>query len=719
MPIRLRVDGREVVLERPTTILNAARAAGVDVPSLCYDERLDPYGSCRLCLVEVKGRGLVAACTTPAEDGMEVETETPEVVRHRRQILSMLAERYPAGQAPGRLGELLRRYGVEPSGVEDPRLVDDRHPWIGVDLNRCVLCFNCVRACEGYVGRLIWRAAYRGRQTLVIPETGSLSTSSCISCRACVDVCPSGAIFDKVMASARPTAWGQAACSLCSVSCPVRVGYEGDRPVYVEVVNDGAGPSAAGCLKGRYRWEDLVYVPERPQASLLRRDGRLVPVSTDEALDEVARALREAAREDPRSVGVIVASRLPMEAYYLAQLVARVGLGTNNVDVAASLLPSYREAVELAGSPLSTMPLERLSRSRTIVVVGGGLEEAHGGLGHFVRLRALHGEARLVLVAPEGDRLASAADVHLATGELAGALRALESALVDLGLARPTAGGGELSSRAFSLRGRHRDLSSSAGLDVRVVEEAARLISDGPTSFVLELNDEEGVYREAYVLAELSGNIGREGAGVVPLLSAYDNAEGSLAGVAPDRLPGLVGLEERGRFEEAWRARVPDEPGMSTGEILEAAAEGRMRALLVVGELASPSRLREQILEALRRVPFVATVGPLASTTTLSASRAHLLSASHVEEEGVYMAVDGTLRLAKGTRARAPAMRAWEIMSSLLSRLGHWRRYGSASEAWDELRSLVPWLSGATYERLSAGPLRALPRSGEGIGPRP
>ncbi|MGC9106012.1 MAG: 2Fe-2S iron-sulfur cluster-binding protein, partial [Thermoprotei archaeon] len=127
----------------------------------------------------------------------------------------------------------------------------------------------------------------------------------------------------------------------------------------------------------------------------------------------------------------------------------------------------------------------------------------------------------------------------------------------------------------------------------------------------------------------------------------------------------------------------------------------------IVGDLASPAEQREEILAALYRVPFVATVGPVAGTTAQSASKVHLLAASHAEEEGVYMAVDGTLRLARGTRANA--MRAWEVMAALLSRLGHWRRYGSAAEAWDELRSLVPWLSGATYERLSAGPLRVSP----------
>lgn len=708
MPVRVVIDGREVVLEKPTTILNAARSAGIDIPSLCYDERLEPYGACRLCLVEVKGRGLVTSCTTKVEDGMEVLTETEQVREARREILKMIAKRYPPTSAPNRVLELMKRYGVEPSGAENPRLVDERHPWIRVDLGRCVLCFNCVRACEGYIGRLIWRTLYRGAQTIVMPETGSLATSSCISCRACVDVCPSGAIVDKVMASARPASYGETACAMCSVSCPLRVGYSDGSPAYVEGLTGELGFAAAGCLKGRYHWEDLVYSPERPSSSLARRGARLSPVSSEEALDLVAGELRKAAAESPRSVGIIIASRLPMEAYYLAQLVARAGLGTNNVDVAASLAPATSEAIELSGSPLSTMALSDIYKSRTIVVVGGGLEDNHGALGYAARVQSLRGRARLVLVAPEGDKLSSAADVHLETGDLAGALRAVESALVDLGLARAE---GPAAARAFRLRGRHRELAKSLGLEPRDVEEAARLVADGPAAFLLELGcSAEGAYREAYGLAELSGNLGREGAGVVPLLSAYDNAEGVLAGASPDRLPGMAGLGERGRFESAWRARVPEEPGMSAAEMLEAAAEGRMRALLVVGELASPSELRDEILAALYKVPFVATAGPVAGTTAQSASKVHLLTASHVEEEGVYMAVDGTLRLARGTRARGGAMRAWEVMASLLSRLGHWRRYSSAAEAWDEMRSLVPWLSAATYERLSAGPLRASPR---------
>ncbi len=713
MPIRVRIDGREVSLDKPTTILNAARRAGVDIPSLCYDERLEPYGSCRLCLVNVKGRGLVTACTTRVEDGMEVETETPEIARHRVQILSMLAERYPAeGGSPGRLGELLRRYGVSPRGGEDPRLVDDRHPWIRVDLNRCVLCFNCVRVCEGYIGRLIWRALYRGQQTLVMPETGSLSTSSCISCRACVDVCPSGAIVDKVMFASRPASWGETACSLCSLSCPLKVGFEDGRPIYVEGRRDLV-PYAGECLRGRYHWEDLVYVPERPRGPRARGGpGPWRQASWDEALSYAAEGLRKALSDGgPSSVGVIVSSRLPAEAYYLSQLLARAGLGTNNVDAAYSLMGAPVSELAPIGGPLPTLRLDDLAADTFVVV--GELEEWHPALASAIRRASLQGESRLVLVSPEGDKLSGAADVHLQArrGSEAHALRAVEAAAVERGVADLGSASRlipDVHSLVMYLRSVGLDRAArEAGVDPAQAAEAAALSSSGRTVMVLELDGTPGVAQESLRLAALTGVTGRPGSGLVPLLSYFDNVEASYFGVTPRALPGGRGLEETSEVGRALGLRMPEGEGMGAAEMVEAARDGRMKALVVVGgDLASPSPMREAVLEALYRVPLVVSLAPVAGAGTEHASHVHMPTASHVEEEGVYVAVDGRLTLARGTKVYGGALRSWEALSRLLNALGVRRPYASSLSVWDELRSVVTALSGLTYEAVASGRAR-------------
>lgn len=693
MVVKLNIDGREVALLKPVSILEAARSVGIDIPSLCYDERLGAYGSCRLCIVEADGK-LVTSCTTQVRDGMVVRTETEEVKRIRTQLLKMLAERYPAKAVSSRALELMKRYGVEPQGQELPELTDSRHPWIQVDLSKCVLCYNCVRVCENYIGRLIWRTVYRGKQVMVMPETGSLSTSSCISCRACVDVCPSGALTDKVMAFSRPDSYASSVCSLCSVSCPIRVGYQGGKPVYVEGVGQ---PSASSCLKGKYHWEDYVYVPERPGQARLRQDGRLRPVDLEEAAAEVAKELRKAVNDGgPGSVGVIVASRLPMEAYYLAQMVARAGLGTNNVDSAFTLHSSApaSELEEALGTHMATMPLEDLAISSTIVVVGP-VEDLHPAAGYMARRASLQGSARLVLIAPEDDKLANAADVHIAvkSGDEAATLEALEAAIAESGasLSGPRWAVETVASR----RGLLRSLAGRLGVRPEDLVKAARYIAEGPTAFLLELDGSPWVAREAAAIALATGNVGRRGSGVIPLYSYYDSPEASIMGVTPSSVPGGDVV----RLEKLTGLRPPEGEGMGAREMLEAARDGRMRALLIIGQLdmASQSPQREWILEALQRTPFVATLSTTAGPTALYASRIHIPIASHVEEEGVYMGVDRSLTLAEGAPRPQGVMRAWEAMASLLSLLAN-RRYQSARQAWDEARSLVPGLEAASYE---------------------
>ncbi|MGC9072206.1 MAG: 2Fe-2S iron-sulfur cluster-binding protein [Acidilobus sp.] len=711
--MRLRIDGRDVVLEKPTTILNAARRVGIDVPSLCYDERLGPYGSCRLCLVNVRGRGMVTACTTMTEDGMEVETETEDVVRHRVQILQMLAERYPAeGGVQGRLGELFRRYGVTPRGAENPKLADERHPWIKVDLSRCVLCYNCVRVCEGYIGRLIWRALYRGQQALVLPETGSLATSSCISCRACVDVCPSGAIVDKVMTSSAPVTWGETACSLCSLSCPLRVGYSDGGPVYVEGRSDLL-PFSARCLRGRYHWEDYVYVPERPRKPRVRSGpGAWRIASWDEAITLVSDGLRKALSDGgPSSVGVIVSSRLPAEAYYLAQLLARAGLGTNNVDAAASLLGAPIAELAPLGGPFSSIDLSRLEADAFLVV--GPLEEYHPALASAIRSSSLLGLSRLVLLSSRDDKLGPAADLHVEAGSdsLPVAVQALEAAAIEEGLVDvesaskllPGIASIVLQLRSAGVNGYARSL----GLEPTALRDAARALTAGRTVIVAELDGTPGVAQESLRLAALTGALTRGGSGFVPLLSYFDNAEAGLFGVSPTRLPGLRPLSEAAELSRELGVRLPDGEGMGAAEMIEAARDGRMNALVIIGsDLASPSPMREAILEALYRVPLVVSISTVAGVGVEYTSHVHLPIASHVEEEGVYVGADGRLTLARGTRVFGGALRSWEALSRVLSAMGFSRRYSSASEVWLELTKFVPQLSGLTADSIAGGRAR-------------
>jgi formate dehydrogenase major subunit len=220
---RLTIDGCDVESADGLTILQAMRSLGLDVPTLCHDDRLAPFGGCRLCIVSIKGSHRpVAACTTPVADGMEIETHTPALERLRRTQLELLAEHYPADAVDASPDEPFHRYlsayGVVPRGPSSdapPSGLSNalEHPYIHVDMSRCITCCRCVRICDEVQGAGIWRAWQRGAATTIRAEGGNLATSACVSCGACVDTCPTGALEDQaVLREGAPTAWSRTIC---------------------------------------------------------------------------------------------------------------------------------------------------------------------------------------------------------------------------------------------------------------------------------------------------------------------------------------------------------------------------------------------------------------------------------------------------------------------------------------------------------------------------
>jgi formate dehydrogenase major subunit len=303
------IDGRPLECGEGTTILEAARAVGIEVPTLCHDERIAPTGSCRLCLVDVKGSSKpLAACTTPVLDGMEIETHTPAIEQVRRTLLTMLARHYPADAKPvsdsasihaGHSGHefdrLLDAYDIRAQGpgASTPADVDTSHPYIHVDMSRCVNCFRCVRICDELQGQGVWHIRNRGVGTELHPSGDTLATSPCVSCGACVDTCPTGALEDKrVLALLSPMAWTRTVCPYCGVGCELEVGTRDGqiitaRPAHHAVVNRGHA-----CVKGRYAFE-FVHAHDRVTTPLLREEGHWRESTWPEVVHETARRLRE------------------------------------------------------------------------------------------------------------------------------------------------------------------------------------------------------------------------------------------------------------------------------------------------------------------------------------------------------------------------------------------------------------------------------------------
>ena len=275
--LRVTINGQPCEAPDGGTILDALRARGMDVPTLCHDYRLHPTGACRLCVVEVEGCDRHAtACNTPLLEGMEIETHSPAVEDARRTLLRLLAAEYPAGvvaQSPDKpFHHWLRHYGIAAGGDgARAHFTDTTHPYLHVDMAQCITCSRCIRICDEVQGQFAWRAWGRGDATRILPNRGdSLLESDCVSCGACADSCPTGAIEDRsVLDHGTPETWTRTTCPYCGTGCEMLVGTRGDRIVQVKPVADAPVSKGHLCVKGRYAFE-FTHSPDRVRDPMIR-----------------------------------------------------------------------------------------------------------------------------------------------------------------------------------------------------------------------------------------------------------------------------------------------------------------------------------------------------------------------------------------------------------------------------------------------------------------
>ena len=257
----VKINQKEYQFENELTILDAAKKIGVSIPTLCHDSRLKPYGGCRLCVVDVKGWPRPAvACTTPIFQGMVVDTHTPEIEEYRRTLLNLLSADYPLDtiqKYPDKeFHRYLRFYDIQPvtNGRPDNIYTDHSHPYIDVDMKQCINCYRCVRICDELQGQFAWKIWNRGISTHILPDSGnSLATSSCVSCGACVDTCPTGALEDKsILAHGIPTDWTRTTCPYCGTGCEMKVGTRDNKVINIRPVLESPTNKGHLCVKGRF-----------------------------------------------------------------------------------------------------------------------------------------------------------------------------------------------------------------------------------------------------------------------------------------------------------------------------------------------------------------------------------------------------------------------------------------------------------------------------------
>ncbi|HEX9771477.1 MAG TPA: formate dehydrogenase subunit alpha [Kiloniellales bacterium] len=729
---------RVVINERPSecqegmTILDALRATDVRVPTLCHDNRLKPYGGCRLCLVQVAGWDRPAiACTTALTDGMEIETHTPDIEALRRSLLKLIANKYPEEayrRDPGKeFHAYIRQYRLEDElcGHWDPTLIDDSHPYIRVDMSQCVYCFRCVRICDEVQGQFVWRGWNRGDQTRIRPDGPSLLESSCVSCGACVDTCPSGALEDRSrLELGVATDWVRTTCPYCGTGCEMSVGTRDGRIVAVRPVADAPVSKGHLCVKGRYAF-GFVAAVDRVTEPMVRRDGVWKTTSWDEAIGVVADGFRGLLdRYGPRSIGVLGSARATNEENYLAQKFARVVLGTNNVDCCARVChaPSATALKTMLGAGAATNCFDDIERARTILVCGANPTENHPIVGARIKQTVLAG-ARLIVIDPRRIELAEYADCHLAPrpGTDIPLLSAMAHTIVKEALADEEF----LATRVDGLeeyfqsieRWTPEQASVETGVDVGLIREAARLYaSEKPSMSVHGLGLTEHVQGSETVmalvnLALLTGNIGEPGTGVNPL-RGQNNVQGAAQmGCEPALLTGSTPLAAgRDVFEQIWGAPLPDAVGLPLLEMMDAALDGKFKGLWAIGYdvlLTNPNATETR--RALAALELLVVQDIFLNETARAFAHVFLPACSSFEKDGTFMNAERRIqRVRKALDPIGHSRPDWEIICAVAGAMGKGGafEFDTPESIWDEVRTVWKGAQGISYARIEGDGLR-------------
>jgi NADH-quinone oxidoreductase subunit G len=726
--VNLTIDGRPVRAPKGAVIWAAAQQLGIEVPIYCYHPRMDPLGACRMCFVEVEGMPkLATACTTTVSEGMVVHTDTPKVKKGRQGTLEFLLINHPldcpicdkGGECDLqdftlRHGPGDSRFDVRKRHFPKPIPVSEN---ILLDRERCIACQRCVRFCQDVAMEDGLVMKERGFKTEVGVEENAPFDS--IFSGNVVEMCPVGALTAKnYRFVTRPWELRRTAtvCGNCAVGCNVRLDVRVNKALrQYSRPNDAVDD---GWLCDRGRWElDALNSPERLTTPLLRKNGALVPVSWDEALGVVASTLRQViSTHGAQALGGIGSTHTTNEESYLFQKLLR-SLGTNNID-------HYHGVFPAAGSGVApwawTGSLAGLEQASHIVLLGADPYHRQPVLDLRIR-KAIRKGARVYVVTPEPhrlDRLATAA-IRYTAGQTGAVARALLGMTLAEGLARGeyTASHADVLAQWREANGSAGDVAREAGVEVEALTALAREIAGAQGAMILydEMATREptgaAVAADALLLAQVTDNIGRPGAGVGPLFGDNNSLGARDMGLLPDTLPGYQPLADamaRGVVGSAWGAQLTSEPGRDYDAILS----GGVRALFVLG--ADPARhATPEQLARLEKLDAL-IVQDLFLTETAKRATIVLPGLSYGEKDGTFTNLDRRIQVVRKGMTELPGARAdWEVLTTLARMMGLAWAYLSPNDILREVGRVAPIYAGVTRRALGELGLQWPLRAGE------
>ena len=749
--VTLDIDGNTVTVPKGTSLMRAAVVAGIKVPKLCATDSIEPFGSCRLCLVEVEGRkGFPASCTTPAEQGMRVRTQTPKLQELRKGVMELYISDHPLDcltcsangncelqDMAGVTGLRNVRYGFKGANHLESQK-DESNPYFTYDPSKCIVCSRCVRACEETQGTFALTISGRGFESRVSPgQDQPFMESECVSCGACVEACPTATLQEKsVIELGQPEHSTITTCAYCGVGCGFKAEMKGNQVVRMVPWKEGKANEGHSCVKGRFAWGYATH-KDRITKPMIRKsiDDPWREVSWEEAIAYAASEFRRIQAKDGRdAVGGITSSRCTNEETYLVQKLIRAAFGTNNVDTCARVChsPTGYGLGQSFGTSAGTQTFKSVEKADVIMVIGANPAAAHPVFASRMKKRLRQG-AKLIVVDPRQIDLVKSphvkAECHLQLkpGTNVAVISALAHVIVTEGLCADdyVAERCDVQSfrewKEFVARPENSPeaMEAISGVPAATLRQAARLYATGNAEGRLgEKRPNAAIYYGLGVtehaqgstmvmgianLAMCTGNVGREGVGVNPL-RGQNNVQGSCdMGSFPHELPGYRHVSDstvRAQFEAAWDVELSPEPGLRIPNMFDAALSGSFKGLYCQGEdIVQSDPNTQHVSEAMRAMECI-VVQDIFLNETAKYAHVFLPGSSFLEKDGTFTNAERRISRVRKVMPPLGVYADWEVTQLLSNALGYPMHYQHPSEIMAEIAALTPTFAGVNYDKL-------------------
>lgn len=739
--INLTIDGVSVSVPEGTSIMHAASVSGVTVPKLCATDSLEPFGSCRLCLVEIEGRrGYPASCTTPVAEGIKVHTQTPKLADIRRGVMELYISDHPLDcltcatngdcelqDMAGAVGLRDVRYGYEGENHLNS-VKDTSNPYFTFDPSKCIVCSRCVRACEEVQGTFALTIQGRGFDSKVSAGNKDFKDSECVSCGACVQACPTATLIENTIIEAGvPEHSVTTTCAYCGVGCSFHAEMKGEEVVRMTPNKDGGANHGHSCVKGRFAWGYATH-KDRITTPMIRKSihDPWEKVTWDVAINYAASEIKRIQKKYGRdSVGAISSSRCTNEEVYVVQKLVRAALGNNNVDTCARVChsPTGYGLKQTLGESAGTQNFDSVLHSDVIMIIGANPTDGHPVFASQMKRRLREG-AKLIIVDPRAIDLVDntphiKADYHLKLkpGSNVAMVNALAHTIVTEKLMNDSFIKSRCEDEAFKAwkefiirpENSPEAMSAFTGVDAKDVRAAAKLYAKGGNAAiyyglgVTEHSQGSTMVMGIANLAMLTGNIGREGVGVNPL-RGQNNVQGACdMGSFPHEFPGYRHVSDKATlalFEKAWDVKLQNEPGLRIPNMLDVAIDGQFKALYCEGEdIAQSDPNTQHVTQALESMECV-IVQDLFLNETAMYAHVFFPGSSFLEKNGTFTNAERRISRVRKVMSPKNGYEDWEITQMLSNALGYKMDYKHASDIMDEIAKLTPTFTGVSYQKL-------------------